>query len=310
MRITGFNNKKTTRKIYINDRLALLLMAIPFIALVFAFSYVPLFGWIYAFFDYTPGIPLYRSEFTGLKSLIKLLTDRDLLEVIVNTLALSFLGLLCSPVPVIFAILLNEIKNRPFKKIVQTITTLPNFISWVIIFSLSFFMFSSEGVLNQLLDKMKLIERPLNILGNEKIVWFFQTALGLWKGTGWGAIIYLAAIAGIDSELFDSARIDGAGRFRVIMHITVPCIIPTYLVLLLLSISNLLSVGFEQYLVFYNGLVADKITVLDLYVYRLGLLISDYSYATAVGIFKTVVSIILLFTVNEISRRLRGDSLI
>lgn len=310
MQIINRNELSQKKPVKRKEGLTLFLMAIPLMLIVIAFNYVPIFGWVYAFFDYKPGIPLVNSKFIGLESFMKLITDRDLLPVVTNTLALSFLGLFASPLPVILAIFVNEVNNKPFKKIFQTVSTLPNFISWVIIFSLSFSMFSSEGVVNQFLAMFHLVEEPINILGSASGVWLFQTLLVIWKCTGWNAIIYLAAITSIDGELYDAAKVDGAGRFRSILHITVPGIIPTFLVLLLLSVSNMLSVGFEQYLVFYNGLVADKITVLDLYVYRLGLVINDYSYATAVGIIKTLISLILLFSVNGLSKKLRGESLI
>lgn len=292
-------------------KVTLFLLALPFVAIVFIFNYIPLFGWIYAFFDYQPGIPLSQSAFVGLSNFNMMFTENgDLLRVLRNTLVMSFLGILCSPMPVILAIFLNEIKCGPFKKIVQTTTTLPNFISWVIIFSLVFSIFSSEGLLNQVLTGFHLISQPTNILGSNDSVWFFQTALSLWKGLGWSAIIYLAAITGIDGELYDAARVDGAGRFKSIIHITVPGLIPTYFVLLLLSISSALSTGFDQSLLFYNSLVADKIEVIDYFVYRLGIVTSNYSYGTAVGIFKSVVSITLLFTVNGLSKKIRGDSII
>ncbi len=292
------------------DSLVLFLMAIPLMLLVVAFSYVPLFGWSYAFFNYQPGIHLADTQFKGFDSFLKLLADRQVVPVLINTLAMAFLGILTSPLPVILAILINEVRNKPFKRVFQTVSTLPYFISWVIVFALSFSMFSSDGLVNSLLNFLHISDRPVNILGNLDLTWFFQLALQIWKGTGWGAIIYLAAIAGIDEELYDAAKVDGAGRFRKILHITVPGVASTFLVLLLLSISNILSVGFDQFLVFYNGLVADKITVLDIYVYRLGLVINDYSYSTAVGILKTLVSIILLFSVNGISKRIRGESLV
>lgn len=292
------------------ERMALLLMALPFMALVVAFYYVPLFGWTYAFFDYTPGVSLFETQFIGLKNFIMMFSDITFLPVMRNTLIFSLLGLLISPIPVILAILLNEVRNRPFKKAFQTITTLPNFVSWIIVYSLAFCLFSSDGMVNQLLLKLNLVKDPVNILGNASIVYFFQTILMIWKYTGWNAIIYLAAITGIDNELYDAAKVDGAGRFKTMLHITVPGIIPTFLVLLLLSISNILSVGFEQFLVFYNGSVGDFITVLDIYVYKLGIAMGDYSYATAVGILKTLISIGMLFSVNMISKKARGESLV
>src|SRR5262249_971844 len=148
------------------------------------------------------------------------------------------------------------------------------------------------------------------LLGNGNAVWYFQTALGIWKSLGWGTIIYLAAIIGIDQELYDAAQVDGAGRFRRIWHITVPGVMSTFIVLLILGMSNLLSVGMEQYLVFYNGLVADKITVLDLYLYRTGILNTDYSYSTALGMSKTLIGILLLFGVNGLAKRVRGYGIV
>jgi len=223
---------------------------------------------------------------------------------------MSFLQILSSPLPIIFAILLSELPFNRFKRVVQTITTLPNFVSWVIVFALAFAIFSNEGLWNTFFTGLGWLQQPVNVLGNEDITWVFQTLLVIWKSLGWNAIIYLAAIAGIDSELYDAASVDGAGRFSRIMHITVPGILPTFIVLLLLSASNLLSVGFEQYLVFYNPMVADKIEVIDYYVYRMGLVAQDYSFTTAVGIMKTLVSLLLLFSINTLAKRIRGESII
>ena len=210
----------------------------------------------------------------------------------------------------LFAIFLNEVKSVRFKKIVQTFTTIPHFVSFVIIYSLAFAIFSTEGVLNTVLMNMGLLERPLNILADKDSTWIFQALLRLWREFGWSAIIYFAAISGIDSELYDAAYVDGAGRFQRIWHITVPGVANTYFVLLLLSISNFLSSGLEQYLAFYNSVVADKIMVLDLYTYRMGMVVADYSYSTAVGIMKTIVSVVLLFSANTLSKKIRGYSII
>lgn len=292
------------------DGIALLMIALPFVAFIFVFNYIPLFGWVYAFFDYKPGIPLADSPFVGLDYFRQILEDRDIVRVLCNTLAMSFLGILVSPLPALFAILLSELKSSAFKRFIQTTTTLPHFISWVIVFSLAFSLFSTDGLVNRLLQQFGLGTEPLNVLGNASITWYFQTALGIWKGLGWGAIIYLAAISGIDSELYDAASIDGAGRYRKIWHITVPGLMPAYIVLLLLSIGNLLSLGLDQYLVFYNSRVADKIEVLDYYTYRLGILTNDYSYGTAVGIAKSLIGIALLFTANGISKLVRGTGIV
>ncbi len=293
------------------ERLVLTLLAIPFIAFVVAFSYVPLFGWILAFINYKPGLKIWECEYSGLYYFKLIFQDwYKMASVLKNTLVMSFLGLICTPLPAVFAIFLSELPSVRFKKVVQTLTTIPNFISWVIIYALAYALFSTEGVVNQVLLNAGIIEKAGNVLGNSDITWVFQTALNVWKGLGWNAIIYFAAIAGIDSELYDAASVDGAGRFQRILHITVPGISSTFFVLLLLQVSNLLALGIDQYLAFYNSMVADKILVLDLHVYRLGLITQDYSYATAVGIFKSLISILLLFSVNGLSKRLRGESLV
>jgi putative aldouronate transport system permease protein len=314
--------KSASVKIAINSRYnnwfskhgLLLLMALPFIAFVTVFSYVPLFGWIYAFYDYHPGVSLAKSTFVGFKYFQMALDFRsgsELLLVLRNTFALSFLSILLSPLTVIFAIFLNEMKSAPFKKLIQTTTTLPNFISWVLVYSIAFATFSiNDGFINQLLMQWNLIQDPINPLGNGSIAWYFQTALGIWKGLGFGSIIYLAAINGIDTELYDAADVDGAGRFHKILHITIPGVAPTYLVMLLLSVSNILTNGFDQYYSFMNAMVQTNLQVFDYYVYRIGLALNEYSYSTALGIFKSVVSITLLFSVNWIAKRSRGESII
>lgn len=290
------------------------LISIPFMILIFAFSYVPLSSWVYAFYKYDLGtrfFDLKNAEFLGLENFAKLFRENgEILRVLRNTLVMSMLGLLMSPVPAIFAILLNEIKSHKFRRLVQTTTTLPNFISWIIVFGVAFSMFSADGFVNTLLKALHLPVPELPLLGNGQAVWIFQLCIGLWKTLGWNAIVYIAAIAGIDAELYDAAKIDGARKLGEIWHVTVPGIAPTYMVLLLLGISNVLNNGFEQYFMFFNSLVSDRIEVLDYYVYKVGLLINDYSFSITIGMLKTLISIILLFCANCISKRIRGNSLI
>ncbi|MCL6457188.1 MAG: ABC transporter permease subunit [Gorillibacterium sp.] len=286
-------------------------MAVPFLVVVFIFNYIPLFGWIYAFFHYKPGIPLWKTSFAGLEYFKLMYHERkDLFSVLKNTMIMSTLSLLCTPLYAAFAIFLNEMNSKRFKKLVQITTTLPNFISWVLVYAICFMFFSSDGFINHVLFIFGWIDNPTDVLGNNAAVWYVQTAIVMWKGLGWGAIIYLAAIAGIDQELYDAAKVDGAGRFRTIWNITVPGILPTYFVLLLLSISNMLSNGFDQYYVFYNPLVATHIEVLDYYTYRVGMLNGDFSYSTALGITKTLISVFLLFSVNKIAKMVRGESIV
>lgn len=291
-------------------RYQLLWMALPFFVLVIMFNYMPLFGWVYSLFNYKPGIPLFKCDFVGLKYFKLFLTDRyDMHRVMKNTITFALIGYVISPLPMIFAIMLNEVRCRPYKKFVQTISTMPNFVSWVIVYSIMFSIFSTDGLLNDWLFSLGLIEKPTNVLADAGAVYWFQTALGQWKSLGWSSIIYLAAISGIDQEMYEAANIDGATRLQSIWYITVPSLMPTFIVLLLLSIGNFVSVGFDQYFVFKNNVNAANIEVLDVYVYRIGLMNTDYSYGVAIGIMKSFVSIVLLFFANFLSKKVRGASI-
>ena len=291
-----------------------LLLAVPFLIYVFAFSYVPLVGWIYSVFDYKIGqkfLDFGSMVFVGLGNFQKLFTERsEVLRVLRNTLALSALGLLSTPVPVVFAIMFNEIKNSRFKKIVQTATTLPNFISWIIVYGVAFAFFSVNGFVSVLMQKIGIQPPVMGILGDADLTWVLQWILGIWKNFGWSAIIYIAAITGIDSELYDAAKVDGANKLQSILHITIPGIMPTYVVMFLLAVSNILSNGFDQYFMFYNPMVADKIEVLDYYVYKVGFYINDYSYSITLGMLKSILGIVLLFTANALSKKIRGESIV
>lgn len=291
--------------------LKLFLMSLPCIIFIFAFNFVPLFGWFYAFTNYKPGLQLADIHFTGLTSFINIFKgDDELLTVLRNTMVMSFISIITSPLAVIFAVFLNEVRNSKFQKLVQTTTTLPNFISWIIVYSLCFSIFSTDGMMNNLLNLLHLPVPKTSILSNDNAVWFFQWALATWKNLGWGAIIYIAGIAGIDVQLYDAAKIDGANRIQTIVSVTLPGLVDTYMVLLLLGIGNILSNGFDQYFVFYNALVADKIQVLDYYVYKVGIMLNNYPLSTAIGILKTFISLALLFTANVISKKLRGNTII
>ena len=283
-------------------------IALPLILIVILFNYVPLAGWILSLFEYKPGYPLLQNKFVGLKYFNLLLTSASTARVMKNTLVFSFLDFLLLPLPMLLAILLNEIKSSKFRKTAQVVTTLPHFISWIIVYSIAFSLFSTEGLLNQLLRMLNM--KPQSVLTDRKAVYWFQTLISQWKGLGWGAIIYIAAIAGIDQELYEAARVDGAGRFRCAVSITLPCLMPTFIVMMLLRVSNFVNSGLDQYYVFKNTIVYNNIEVLDLYVYRLGLQLGDYSYAIAAGIMKSFISIALLFIANAVARKVRGESIV
>ncbi|WP_042199477.1 ABC transporter permease [Paenibacillus camerounensis] len=297
-----------------NDKYHLFLMALPFLILAFLFSYLPLYGWIYAFYDYRPGIPLSASEFMGLDWFTSMVSNevqrQEVLRVLRNTFAISSLNIATSVLPVIFAVFLVELRSTRFKKIVQTLTTLPNFISWVLVYSFAFMLFSVDnGFLNNLLLDLGWIDRPLNLLASDDHTWMAMTLWSVWKGLGWGAIMYIAAITGIDQEIYEAARVDGAGRFRLMWHVTVPGIMPTFFVLLLLSIGNFINNGMEQFYVFQNAMNTNHIEVLDLYVYNIGMTNSNFGFATAVSMLKSLVSLFLLFIANTMSKVIRGDSI-
>ncbi|OMF95983.1 ABC transporter permease subunit [Paenibacillus sp. FSL R7-0273] len=305
---------KLPKRAHSKDKLQLFLMALPFLVLAFLFSYLPLYGWIYAFYDYRPGIPLAVSEFMGWDWFTSMFSNevqrQEIIRVLRNTFAISGLNIATSVLPVIFAIFLVELRSTRFKKVVQTLTTLPNFISWVLVYSFAFMLFSVDnGFLNNFLLDMGWISRPLNILASDDHTWMAMTLWSVWKGLGWGAIMYIAAITGIDQEIYEAARVDGAGRFRLMWHVTVPGLMPTFFVLLLLSIGNFINNGMEQFYVFQNAMNTNHIEVLDLYVYNIGMTNSNFGFATAVSMLKSLVSLFLLFIANTLSKVIRGDSI-
>jgi len=287
---------------------------LPFIILCFLFSYFPLHGWIYAFFDYKPPLPLSKCEFVGLQWFQTLFANKtqmdQLMQVMRNTFAMSLLGIATSVLPIGFAIFLNEIKCKWFKNLVQTLTTLPNFISWVLVYSVAFSLFSNSGMANTMLQHMGVITEPLKFLDSDSHTWLWMILWNTWKGLGWGSIMYLASIAGVDTELYEAARVDGANRFQLMRNITLPALMPTFFVLLMLSIANFLNNGMDQYFVFQNSFNKTHIQVLDLYVYNIGMTGNSLSLATAISMLKSLVSVTLLVIVNFVSKKTRGESII
>ena len=271
-------------------------------------------GWRYAFFDYKVGDTLSMDNFVGFKWFTQLFknpaTVRDIIRVLKNTLAMSGLGILTSWLPMAFAIFLCEIKNMKFRRVVQTLTTVPNFISWVLVYAIAFCIFSTDGFVSSLMVNAGIWKEGVNMLMGGSHVWLQMLAWGLWKGIGWSAIIYIAAISGIDQQLYEAATVDGAGRFQRMWNITVPSLIPTFCVLLLMSIANILSNGMDQYLVFENSTNTSSIMVLDLYVYKLGIGQGQIPLSTVIGMVKSVVSVTLLFAANGISKLIRGESIV
>ncbi|MBR3108006.1 MAG: sugar ABC transporter permease [Clostridia bacterium] len=302
-------------KMEMEEKYRLFLMMLPVILLSLVFAYLPIWGWRFAFFDYTPGGSIGADNYVGFKWFSFLFSDpattKDLLRVLRNTLVMSGLGIATSWLPIAFAILLAEMRSTKFQRFVQTFTTIPNFISWVLVYAIAICIFSTDGFVNSFLTNvMHVSGAKTNYLQIADHTWLKMLLWGTWKGVGWSAIIYIAGIAGIDQQLYEAAKVDGANRFRCIWHITIPGLIPTYMVMLLMSIAGILSNGMEQYLVFSNAMNKDVIEVLDLYVYNIGIGQNRISLSTVVGISKSLIGITLLFAANGISKTIRGESII
>ena len=293
------------------DSFRLFLYVLPGILFVILFRYIPLWGWSFAFFQYKPGMKLAQCKFVGLDHFTLLFTNpimrNNLFRVLRNTFGIHLLGYLFSPLPMLFAVFLSEIPARRYQKLVQVVTTLPNFISWVIMFSLATALCGSNGLINTLLQNAGSASR-VNILTSNRHVWLTQVLLQTWKSTGWNAIIYFSALAGIDPSLYEAAMVDGAGRMQRIWHITLPNLIPTFFVLLIISIGNFLNTGIDQYMAFGNALNKQYIEVLDLYTYNLGIGSGQISFGVAVGIMKSVVALVLFTMANTASKKVRGTS--
>ncbi|MBR3017599.1 MAG: sugar ABC transporter permease [Clostridia bacterium] len=302
-------------KMEMEEKYRLFLMMLPVILLSLVFAYLPIWGWRFAFFDYTPGGSIGADNYVGFKWFSFLFSDpattKDLLRVLRNTLIMSGLGIATSWLPIAFAVLLAEMRSTKFQRFVQTFTTIPNFISWVLVYAIAICIFSTDGFVNSFLTNvMHVSGANTNYLQIADHTWLKMLLWGTWKGVGWSAIIYIAGIAGIDQQLYEAAKVDGANRFRCIWHITIPGLIPTYMVMLLMSIAGILSNGMEQYLVFSNAMNKDVIEVLDLYVYNIGIGQNRISLSTVVGISKSLIGITLLFAANGISKAIRGESII
>ncbi len=246
-----------------------------------------------------------------MKHFVALFKDPMFYQVMRNTLGMSFLQLVFGfPLPIIFAILLNELRGMKFKKMVQTVSYLPHFVSWVIVAGLFSTMLASDGIVNDVLMFVGIVDEPISFLAIPEYFWGIVTSAEIWKELGWYSIIFLAAITGIDPSLYEAARVDGANRWQQIWNVTLPCISPTIVVILILNIGWLISIGFEKQYLLQNSLVQDYSKVLDLYILDYGIKLGRYSFGTAIGIFKSLVSIILLFSANRLAKRFTGASVI
>ncbi|WP_127593907.1 ABC transporter permease [Paenibacillus lautus] len=286
-------------------------MSLPFIVIVFIFSYLPVWGWLMAFQNYKPGKEIFEQKWVGLDHFVALFSDDKFYLVLRNTLAMSFMGLIVGfTIPILFAVLLNELRGSVFKRTVQTISYLPHFVSWVVVAGIVTKMLSTDGgAVNQLLMWLGFIDQPIQFMAQGNLFWYIVTGSDIWKEMGWSAIIYLAAISGIDQEQFEAAKVDGASRLRQIWHITLPSIAPTIAILLIMSIGHLISIGFEKQFLLGNPLVVDYSEVLDLYALNYGLGMGRFSFGTAIGMFNSIVSIILLLLANGAFKKFTKQSI-
>ena len=275
------------------------------------FNYAPMFGITLAFKkgDYVIDIKdaIFNSDSAGLENFAKFLTDPEFKDVVINTLGMNVLSLIITfPAPIIFALLINEVKNKAFKRVTQTVSYFPFFLSWIVFGGIILNMLDSQtGIVNDILVSLKLVEEPINF-GKSEYFWGLIIVTGLIKGVGWGSIIYLAAIAGIDKSMYEAADIDGANRWSKMLFITLPSILPTITVYLILAVSGILNSGFDQIWIFRNQMNLDRSEVIDTYVYQYGILKKRHSYATAIGLVKSLVAFVLLIFSNTLSKKLTG----
>ncbi|SDO37615.1 putative aldouronate transport system permease protein [Paenibacillus sp. yr247] len=296
------------KKIQANHRLAVFLIALPGILHFLIFKYIPLLGNIIAFENYDLFKGMIHSSWVGFEHFEKMFTYAEFFHILQNTLVLALYSIIFGfPAPLLLSLLLNEIRLIWFKKQVQTFLYLPHFLSWIIVGGIFLNLLGIEGMVNNFMDWFGLSH--IDFITQVDYFRGILVSLGIWKDVGWGMIIYLAAIAGINPSLYEAAVVDGASRWRQIWHITLPSLMPAIVVLFLLRIGHLLDSNVEQVLVFLNPLVRDVGEVIDTYVYRIGLLGAQFSYSTAIGLFKSIIGFFLIVGLNNLSKKLTGDSI-
>lgn len=299
--------KKSTMKRIKKSKYLYLIFLLPFLYYVI-FHYAPMYGVLISFKDYNIAKGVFGSDWVGLKHFKKFLLDDYFWKLVRNTLLLNVYNLLWGfPIPIILALALNEVTNPKFKRVVQTVSYLPHFISTVVVCGMITNFLSSNGIINQV----------IKVLGGKTVQFlmmpeYFRTiyvSTGIWQAAGWGSIVYLSALTGVDQEVLEAAMIDGANRWQRIRHVTLPCITPTISIMLIMQLGKLMNLGYEKILLLYNGSTYETADVISTYVYRRGVLGADFSYGTAVGLFQSVIGLILLMGANKISKKLSETSL-
>lgn len=288
----------------------LYIMAVPVILYFALFHYGPMYGVILAFKDYRVGEGIWQSPWVGMKHFINFWNSPYFFRTVRNTLLISVYSIIFGfPAPILLALLLNEVKHSAFKRTVQTITYLPHFISTVVICGIIMDFFSRNGVVTQLLHNMFGM-RQRNLLLQPELFRTIFVSTDIWQSVGWSSIVYISALTAIDAEQYEAAVLDGAGRFNQMLHVTLPGILPTIITMLLLRLGKVMSVGFEKIILLYNPNTYETADVISSYVYRYGLgAAQDYSYSSAVGLFSSVINLIVLVSANTISRKVNETGL-
>ena len=283
-------------------------MMTPVILYYLVFKFGPMFGVSIAFMDYKPAKGFLGSQWVGFKHFINFFTNYYFGRLMLNTVRISVCSLLTFPAPIILALLLNELKSPRFAKWTQTITYIPHFISTVVICGIIVKLTSSTGGITAILHTIFGIEKESLLNHSENFLPIYVLS-GIWQSIGWSSIIYLSALAGIDQELYDAAKVDGAGRLKQVLYVTIPCLIPTIIIMLILKMGNIFDVGYEKVMLLYNPSIYNTADVINTYVYRKGMIDAQYSYSAAVGLFNSVVSLFLVTVTNKISKKVSGNSL-
>lgn len=287
---------------------ALYLLVLPVLIFYIVFHYKPMYGAIIAFKDYSPGIGMADSPWVGFANFTRFFNGPYFTRLIRNTLLLSLYSLLFGfPAPIILALLLNEVRNKKFKSVTQTITYLPHFISMIVVTGMISNFCLSNGLFNDIIVLFGGERSPL--LQNPNLYRTIYVASSIWQEVGWGSIIYLSALSGVDAQLYEAAAIDGAGKWKQMLHVTLPGISPTIITMLILKMGSLMSLGYEKTILLYNASTYETADIISSYTYRVGLLDQDWSYSTAIGLFNSVINCVLLVISNRLSKKLSDTSL-
>ncbi|TXK84254.1 sugar ABC transporter permease [Paenibacillus sp. N3.4] len=305
----GQTSKKPGLFSYYTRFKVLYLLSIPGIVYFLIFKYIPLTGSVMAFQDYSIFTGIWKSEWIGLANFRRMVEYADFWRIFKNTMAIGFYTLFFAfPIPILLALMMNELRNQVFKRFVQTAVYLPHFLSWVVVGGIVIEILNpTSGVVNYIVTLFG--HEPIYFMGEDSYVRTIIVSSSVWRDAGWSTIIYLAAMSGINPDLYEAAQIDGASRWRQTFSITIPSILPTITILFLLQIGNFLDLGFERVFVFLNPLNNAHGDILDTYIYRVGLIQREYSYTTAIGLFKSVIGLILIVTANLFSKKTTGEGL-